>query len=343
MERLENKIISIIKKDPKLYTDYLNDVFNSLSKSYKKYKDKYYDISYKINLSNGDILKFSFDNIVISHLFGLDMNAIRKEKYFDLANFSAIEILIYIINNKEKVIRSLVEQKISSSIFDYEKIKLKCNGFVDMNQVNFNNINYIVKYDINKTPINGSDSKCDVDYIVCISAKNDNNIYLGLKKNDKIDSYYAKTLFVNMDCNHYLKNQILVLPNSITYKDETWNTKEEILSDINKLKLLNKYIRIAKEQDMNIDVSKEYSELLKLKLSINEVKEANYYLESHNKALINECNLIKEGKKITEEKNQLLIEKEIDYKQIIESLKEENEQLKTTQSKVKVFFKKYLK
>jgi hypothetical protein len=301
MKDLNDQLNTIIQNNPVMYEDRINDTFDILKKAFKKYQLKYRGIAYKIKLSNGETLSFSFNENKVGHLLGLDINSIRNHKYFDCFASSSFEVCKLVTDNKKTITRDLLSKKAPNNILDLSKIIDKSLGFYEMYDIVLNNIHTIIKFDIKKVPLNGNDSKCDVDYLIGFSARNQKKVYFGLKKEENYNSYYIKTFLIDIDYEKFLQNQSLVLPISMVHRDNDWNSTEEFMPLVNRLEMLKKYLTIARKQNMNVDVTSEFMEMLTLKIDYDDIKNKN---------------------------DQLVLE---------------NESLKQTQSKVKVFINKYFK
>lgn len=289
----------------------------------------YNDRRFKIYLSNGEHLTFSVNNNTIAHLLGVNTTYLTSTGIFKSTN--SFDLLNELIESPLKI-----HKLNKDGIIDYNKlfskhIMNKVSGFIENIKLNINEMEFVCKYDKERTYGVNEISEC-YDYIIVQKLSNDKIGVLCLVRNNGYYAPMSNQIYDNYDnfaqkFKDIIKFQEITLMSGIDvynisddYSKNIYLNLEDKGHKINKLKLYKN------EFNCSIDVASDFS------YAINKMKQ-NYENSSNSNNSLNYSEIITELKAFRE-KTIKLEQENNELKNNYEALVEENNRLSSENSKL---------
>ncbi|MBQ8192919.1 MAG: hypothetical protein IJZ46_02480 [Bacilli bacterium] len=230
-------------------------------KRYNQSERDVLDISYNLQLDNGDKLRLEFMPKNIAHLLGIDTVCLKAKGLYKMDSY---DILKSICDDSYRLSREVSAGRLMYNDFISDFVDDKVESFKKICGVDLSNIAFVCKYDKEKSYITGQE-QLDADYY--IAYKGDNKLYVvGFKKDG--NSYFPITnrivYFDNQESMKFLykllDNQIITMPTyvypyyySVGRSGKTFYLLYENKRE--KIKLLNDY---SKKYNATVDISDGY-------------------------------------------------------------------------------------
>lgn len=247
----------------------------------------------KIFLSNGKSIDFEIKPHNVPHLLGININNLKNYKFLKATKpLEMVEELISRYNVfYEKMERG---EMVYGDVFS-DFIKEKIFAFPNVLKCSLNEIEFVCKYDTEKTYTTGQIDSYGCQYYIAFNNGDDNYIYLGLKKQES-DTYYScfytpASILYQLDksksnqlLNNIIQNQQVFLANGLERKNIG---KIENLRNADKLSKVQSLISLTDEHDSNLILGGEYIYVLKKFMSLSENSaEVNNFISTLTLALV---------------------------------------------------------
>lgn len=216
----------------------------------------------KIYLSNGEYLNFSIPNNSIPHLLGIDTTYLVSTRLFKSTN--SFEVLKELIANPYKIHNSVSKNIISYNALFSEHILEKVNEFRNNIMLDIKNIEFICKYDKERT-YGTNLNVLDCNYIIFKRLPDSKYGLLYLVRNNgyyfpmssQIYDSYEKAIEKLKGISKFQEITLINAFNIFTIGNEDFNKSYYLNFDDKKQKLFN-LMAYKKELDCSIDVSKDF-------------------------------------------------------------------------------------
>ena len=253
--------------------EYSSEAIDKVEECYETYEKKYKNKEYNIIFSNKEEITFEILPSNLCHMFGIDYNNI-KDPYFKkyrksvlkITNddFTSLELLEAILNNKDKVIEKDNDINSKAKILNYYKLQIKSDIFrklSDFEKFNFAAINPdFMQQHQELLFIPSNESNCPY-FMTGIIPKNPNKIE---------QKYVVNTLLAPTDVEKFFNNQEVIIPIELLISDNDQLKKTTATAE-DKLKLLTMYKNIITTYNIkgNLNICGDYEMILN-ELSIKE-------------------------------------------------------------------------
>lgn len=252
---------------------YSTEAIDKVEECYETYEKKYKNKEYNIIFSNKEEITFEIHPSNLCHMLGIDYNNI-KDSYFkeyrknilkiSKDDFSSIELLEAILNNKDKVIEKDNDINNKIKILNYYKLQIKSDIFrklSDFEKFNFAAININFTQEEQKFLFVPSDESNCPYFMTGITPKKE-------EKNET--KYIVNTLIAPTNIKKFFDNQEVVIPIELLISDNDQLKKTHAKPE-EKLKLLMMYKNIVNTYNIkpNLNIFGDYEMLLN-ELSVKE-------------------------------------------------------------------------
>ena len=192
----------------------LEEAINCFKKSQRRFNE------YKIYLSNGKVLEFTFDDKNIPHLLGINIGNLKTSKI--LSSDKPFEMLEELIERYTAIYQKMKRGEIQYKDIFSPYIKEKAHFFKLIFNFHTSNILGVCRYSPINSYLNGDTNTYGCDYYIIFDDDENFPYFLGLKE-DRINDYYAPSSVIgNFDetgANNSLKsiisNQQIMLVNNV--------------------------------------------------------------------------------------------------------------------------------
>ena len=218
----------------------LEEAINCFKKSQRRFNN------YKLYLSNGKVLEFTFDGKNIPHLLGINIGNLKTSKI--LSSDKPLEMLEELIDRYTAIYQKMERGEISYNDIFSPYVKEKIKFFKLIFNFHSSNILGVCRYSAINSYLNGDTNTYRCDYYIIFDDDENFPYFLGLKE-DRINDYYAPSSVIgNFDetsANNSLKsiisNQQIMLVNNVfrtNTGEKYYVTNAEKLIKVQKLRTL---------------------------------------------------------------------------------------------------------
>jgi len=273
-----------------------NAIVEKMEKCVSYYeKIEFYNNKFSLYLANGEILNIRFFRENIAHLLGLRIDVLKKYNLVR-STMNSYECLKYFIENNYSILQKLKKANIPYETLFSSYINEKLDSFNDNINIKTDDLEFIIKYDSEKTFKIEEHSEIS-DYYIIRKIKGEYHV-LGLIKDSVNNKYYKPVTsrkYENFDeFNEYITRiaikqdltycYLIKISNLIHDYENSFNLKIE-----DKMSLLKKVMRFSKQFNCTCSVANDYL------FSINKTKtdKTNISLNVEILKMLSEC--IKSG------------------------------------------------
>lgn len=221
---------------------------------------------FKIYLSNGEDLNFSVSKASIPHLLGVDIPYLLSTRIF--TNNTAFNLLKKLASNSDKVWKCYRQGIINFDQLFSPFVFKKVDNFRENIKIKINDVEFICKYNSEKSYINNDNSE-NCDYLIFKKLDNDKYGLLTLVRNAGYFTPMSNQIFddyesVKESLSSKLKHQDITLASCIKiyFNDENSYYDEDIktlyLNTYDKRQKLNKLFEYKKDFDCSTDILQDY-------------------------------------------------------------------------------------
>ena len=219
---------------------------------------------YSLYLANGEILNVIFLPENIPHLLGLKVEMLKRYNFVK-NSMSSYDCLKYFLENNYSILQKLRKENIPYEKIFSEYINEKLDNFINIINIRTDDLEYIIKYDNEKTYQIEDHSEISDYYIV----RRKNGVYsiLGLIKDSENNTFcratssrkYENEKDLNEFINRLAKKQdltycyLLKVRNSFHKYENSFSLKLE-----ERMELLNKIIDLSSKTDSTCSVVNDY-------------------------------------------------------------------------------------
>lgn len=273
-----------------------NEIVEKMEKCVSYYeKIEFNNNKFSLYLANGEILNIRFFRENISHLLGLKIDILKKYNFVK-STMNSYDCLKYFLDNNYSILQKLKKENIPYETLFSNYINEKLDAFIDSINIRTDDLEYIIKYDSEKTFKIEEHSEIS-DYYIIRKIKGKYHI-LGLIKDSENDKYYkpvtSRKYEEEKDFNEYINRIAIKQDLTYCYLIKITNLVHNYESSFNlkieeKMNLLKKVMNFSKKFDCTCSVASDYL------FSINKTKtdKTNISLNVEILKMLSEC--IKSG------------------------------------------------
>lgn len=221
---------------------------------------------FKIYLTNGEDINFSVPKVCIPHLLGVNIPYLSSTKIF--TNNNAFNLLKKIASNSDKIWKYYRQGIITFDQLFSPFVFKKVDNFRENIRININDVEFICKYNSEKSYIN-NDNFENCDYLIFKKLDNDKYVLLTLVRNAGYFTPMSSQIFDDYESakeslSPKLKHQDITLMSCIKiyFNDENSYYDEDMrnfyLNTYAKKQKLNKLFEYKKDFDCSTDVLQDY-------------------------------------------------------------------------------------
>lgn len=214
----------------------------------------------KLYLSDSNVLNFSFAKENIPHLLGINIVNLRTSKV--LTATTPFEMLEELISRYSAIYDKMVRRELNYRDIFSPFIEDKIKSFEKALTFNLEDIFFVCNYSKERSYVNGMKYNFGCQYYVCLKGKNDELIFLGLKKDDFKHYYFPSSLLGCYDkeksskmIEDMITNQQIMLVNCVEIAN---SKKSNYLDNKIKLQLSKALINLSNRYKSSFIITKDY-------------------------------------------------------------------------------------
>lgn len=232
----------------------LEEAINCFKKSQRRFNE------YKIYLSNGKVLEFTFDDKNIPHLLGINIGNLKTSKI--LSSDKPFEMLEELIERYTAIYQKMKRGEIQYKDIFSPYIKEKAHFFKLIFNFHTSNILGVCRYSPIYSYLNGDTNTYGCSYYIIFDDDENFPYFLGLKE-DRINAYYAPSSIIgnfdeasaNDNLKNIISNQQIMLVNNVFRT----NTGEKYyVTNAEKLIKVQKLRTLAQKYDSHLILDSDY-------------------------------------------------------------------------------------
>ena len=242
-----------------------NQIIEKLNDRVSQFERMNYQTNrHTLNLANGDVINIKFFKNNLAHLLGVKLDYLKQANKFK-DNMNSYECLKYFLDNSYLFSKLARENQLNFDSMFSKYIDEKLSAFIDNIKIRTDDLEYVIKYDSEKTyQIEEDADICDY-YIV---RKIDGSYHiLGLTKSDtsdiylpvtsrKYDSFFEYDKFIG----RIAKKQEITYPYTMQIRNNEKDFKQNLYLKLeDKQILLDKIIKAANRYDSTVSVARDFS------------------------------------------------------------------------------------
>lgn len=258
-----------------------NELIEKLDDCVNQYdKMNYQTNCHTLSLANGDIINIKFLKNNLAHLLGVKLDYLKQSNKFK-ENMNSYDCLKYFIDDHYSFSKLVTEKKLNFDSMFSKHIEKKLDIFIDNIKIRTDDLEFIIKYDSEKTyQLEEISDICD--YYIVRKTRDGHNI-LGIKRSDfntniflpvtsrKYDDFQIYDKFI---CS-IAKKQELTYPYTMKIvNSDAHYEKNYFLNNTDKQVTLDKLIKLARHYDATVSVARDFSYILNFLIN-NKLKNHN--------------------------------------------------------------------